>query len=275
MWTVQGRREVSPHRLTQITAFDMFFDNAMNIVFKIIRPCLKYLLPRKMKKPARRFFFVVINSGHLRFFYVMRLRRLAARRKQAGKPVCLHLGSGLNYFKGWINIDFDLYDRLPDIFLDLTRGIPLLNGSVDYIYAEDFIEHLDIEKGRFVLSECSRILKNKNGVMRLLTPDLKCLVMAYVNRSENELAGYRDFFGCETFGEMLNRGLREWGHQFLYDEETLTHELRKLNLNILKRSYNFSEEKILRGLDSRSNSEGSFTMYLDCYKHESPVIPLR
>ena len=213
---------------------------------------------------ARPLFFRMIKSTPIRTLNSWRLRKLAAVRQKAG-AVCLHLGCGPRYLSGWVNVDISAGNPMPDILLDLERGIPLPDDTVDYIYSEDFIEHVDFEKGCYLLSECARVLKI-GGVLRILTPNLLTFTLAYINRSERDLTWYRDNYGCSTFAEMLNAGMRVEGHRFLYDEETLTKVLAESGFNARKRSYNDSEESILCGLDLRNSAEGSHSMYFDCYR---------
>jgi predicted SAM-dependent methyltransferase len=224
---------------------------------------LKRYLPEGVYLAAQSLFILIVKSPPVRAFNSWRLRRLVAI--QGTKPVCLHLGCGARYLNGWINIDIMLGDPVPDVLLDLQRGIPLPDGTVDYIYSEDFIEHLDFAKGCYLLSECSRVLR-VGGAMRIVTPNLLTFALAYINRSETDLAQYRERFGCSTFAEMFNTGMRAWGHKFLYDEETLVKVLTRFGFDARKRSYNYSEEPILRGLDLRNSAEGSHSMYFDCYK---------
>jgi hypothetical protein len=60
--------------------------------------------------------------------------------------------------------------------------------------------------------------------------------------------------------------MREWGHKFLYDEETLRATLESIGFEALARTFNQSDEPRLRGLDSRDRAAGSHSMYFDCYR---------
>jgi SAM-dependent methyltransferase len=105
----------------------------------------------------------------------------------------LHFGCGPRVLKGWINIDlafepFENYlqyygDRFypqeargdkSDFFaLDVTKErLPLDDNTVDVVFHEDFIEHLDQRSQFFFLAETLRVLK-PNGIHRVNTPDLK------------------------------------------------------------------------------------------------------
>lgn len=111
-------------------------------------------------------------------------------RKQ--ETVKLHFGCGPRILKGWINIDLkyehyhnymqyytDKYypeeirgDQNDFYAIDITKtGIPLPNESVDVIFHEDFIEHLNQRDSIIFLAETLRVLK-KGGVHRVNTPNL-------------------------------------------------------------------------------------------------------
>jgi predicted SAM-dependent methyltransferase len=179
-------------------------------------------------------------------------------------PVCLNLGSGERYFPGWINIDSNPYCNA-DVVMDLTKGIDLPDETVDYIFNEDFLEHLDQASGKRFLENCHRILK-PTGVMRLLTPNLRTFALAYINRSEKDLAWYTERFGATTHAEMFNLGMRSWGHTFIYDEETLLKTVLECGFKPQRVSFNESEKEQLCGLDFRNSGEDSHTMYFELRK---------
>ena len=178
----------------------------------------------------------------------------------SGGPVRLHLGCGFRMLPGWVNIDFILG---ADVLLDLRRPIPLPDGTVDLIYSEDFLEHLDFQSGRRLLAECARLLK-PGGTLRLATPDLTGLARAYLERSERSLEWYRaQFGGITTFAQMFNAGMRSWGHRFLYDEEALRSVLEPLGLDVTRTAFNESTVPELRGLEYRDAAEGAQSMYVE------------
>jgi len=104
----------------------------------------------------------------------------------------VHVGCGPRILKDWINIDLkytpyenylkyygDKYypkeiigDKSDLYIFDVTkRGLPLPDNSVNVIFHEDFIEHLD-QKGQIIfLAEALRVLK-KGAIHRINTPNL-------------------------------------------------------------------------------------------------------
>ena len=101
--------------------------------------------------------------------------------------------------------------------------------------------------------------------MRIRTPDLRRLVLEYLHRSERALEWYHEEFGCSTFGEMLNLGMRKWSHKFIYDQETLVRVLTDIGFAVKQQSFNESDVPELRGIDLRNDAE-SLSMTFDCYK---------
>jgi len=191
-----------------------------------------------------------------RAWFSRRLRVLAARTS----PVRLHLGCGPRILPGWINIDIGLH---ADVTLDLRRPIPLPDDSVDYVFTEDFIEHLPYRSGKAVLAECARLLR-PGGALRLATPDLHRFAEAYLERSDRALAWYRqEFPGVVTHGQMFNAGMRAWGHQFLYDEETMRSVLEPLGFDVRRVEFGESDHAAFRGLEVRDAGEGAASMYFE------------
>jgi len=98
----------------------------------------------------------------------------------------LHIGCGPRILKGWVNLDLkyqspshaygdpaDLRGTREDLLvLDVTReALPYDDDSVDLIFHEDFIEHLDQRDQICFLAETLRVLKRGCG-HRINTPNL-------------------------------------------------------------------------------------------------------
>jgi len=85
----------------------------------------------------------------------------------------LNLGCGTKVFDDYINVDrgiFILKDGRkiePDIICDLEDGLPFDDETVEYIYADNVIEH--IHDAIYFMQECHRVLK-KGGRIRVITP---------------------------------------------------------------------------------------------------------
>src|SRR3989338_4759499 len=86
------------------------------------------------------------------------------------REIKLNLGCGLKKKEGFINIDINR--RLnPDTVLDLNiLPYPFKNDSIDYIYATQVIEHLEIHLIDF-LKEIYRIL-SPEGIVEIIFPNM-------------------------------------------------------------------------------------------------------
>ena len=99
-------------------------------------------------------------SGHLFLLRMrMRRRRVIASYVANRQDRKLHLGAGVNILPGWLNSDgFDptafnvsFKKFRGDILLDVRERFPFDDSSLDYIFHEHLIEHLDYHQGQFLL----------------------------------------------------------------------------------------------------------------------------
>lgn len=129
----------------------------------------------------------------------------------------LHIGCGAAALPGWLNLD---HQPLPgvDQVLDVRDGLPFAEAS--YIFAEHFLEHLTLRESLAFATECRRVLK-PSGVLRISTPNLDWVWLTHY-RHPRELDGDLALTACLE----INRAFHGWGHQFLYNRQTLTELLR-------------------------------------------------
>lgn len=80
----------------------------------------------------------------------------------------LNLGSGYNKMGGFVNID-NRSCVSPDIVVDVEKGLPFQDNSINEVVAKDFLEHIPIGKTVFVIEEIYRVLE-KDGVFFSFTP---------------------------------------------------------------------------------------------------------
>lgn len=162
----------------------------------------------------------------------------------------VHLGAGDHRLSGWINVD--ILPSVADVLADFTSPLPFRTGSVDLLHSEDLLEHLDGETGKRLLTECYRVLR-PDGVMRLLTPDLRALVeRVYLQREPRQLTWCSAHLSTRGPCEALNMHLRMNGeHRFVYDEEHLSETLRAIGFRVRRVRHNWSPVRELRYLDLR------------------------
>ncbi len=85
----------------------------------------------------------------------------------------LHIGCQHHPMDGWLNVDILPGD--PKVaFMDATQPFPLPDQTFDYIFSEHMIEHINLEMGGQMLSECYRIMRT-GGRIRIVTPDIDLL----------------------------------------------------------------------------------------------------
>lgn len=133
------------------------------------------------------------NGSKLSRTHMDGFERLSEKHKNY-QCLKLHFGCGPRILKGWINIDLkyepyekymqcytDKYyaeeilgDRTDFYAIDITEvGLPLPDNSVDVIFHEDFLEHLNQRDQIIFLAETLRVLK-PGGIRRVNTPNLVC-----------------------------------------------------------------------------------------------------
>jgi predicted SAM-dependent methyltransferase len=163
----------------------------------------------------------------------------------------LHLACGSNPIKGWTNIDLESNGDV--IGWDLTEKLPIEAGSIDLIYSEHFIEHISDVQSKQLLAECYDMLR-PGGILRISTPDLKKLIEEYTSE---RLTEWRDVGWLpHTPCQMLNEGVRRWGHQFIYDAPELERVLQSVGFKTITRmSWRDSPHADLRNLECRPNHQ--------------------
>jgi SAM-dependent methyltransferase len=203
----------------------------------------------------------------------------------------VNLGSGTNTIEGWINIDksWNIYlSKFPTVKRilyklgvipegafqadwkgknvirhDVKKGLPFEDESVNFIYCSHLLEHLTRDDAKKVCQEAYRVLK-KDGIFRVVVPDLKLLAEKYVESD-------RKFFGgspkptADLFLESLGlEGLRKRPilerilcslHKYMYDAESLTFLLRSAGFQDV-RERNFREGACpdLKEIENRARS---------------------
>jgi predicted SAM-dependent methyltransferase len=154
-------------------------------------------------------------------------RTIAGRYIAQSNTPKLNIGCGTHLLTGWLNTDYS--PELPLVmYLDARQRFPFKEETFDYIFSEHVIEHISYSDGMKMLTECFRVLK-RSGKIRISTPDLAFLVdltrpdksdlqRAYIKWAANTfIPGAPD--DNEAF--VINNFVRNWGHTFIYDENTL------------------------------------------------------
>jgi predicted SAM-dependent methyltransferase len=162
-----------------------------------------------------------------------------------------NLGCGTAIYKGFLNIGY--WSQLQDnaiykdingtegtfmLNYDLRHGVPARDGSLETIYHSHMLEHLSFTDGIAFIKECFRALK-KNGVMRVLVPDLELWANAYVSNNRFFLEEYRKVLDNDIYvtrGAIFMGMLHNHEHKCGYDFETLKWMLEHAGFSNVKRT---------------------------------------
>jgi predicted SAM-dependent methyltransferase len=175
----------------------------------------------------------------------------------------LQLGTSNTVMVGWLNTDLIPTNRKV-VYLDATRPFPFSSNMFDYVYSEHMIEHVEHQSAVSMLHECFRILK-PGGKIRISTPDLKVYIDLHSKEKTPSQTFYIDWvirsfmpevdYCKEVF--LTNNAFRAWGHQFLYDRETIRVTLARIGFEDIKYYQpGVSEDKNLRAIESHGTLVG-------------------
>lgn len=214
-------------------------------VFCLIRPDVAGLIRDK----TRTVFGQYLGS---RFVIAEYLRSHPVRK--------LQLGAGSLNREGWLNTDIDL--RPGQAYLDVTRPFPIPDGAMHFVFSEHLIEHIPYQDGLNMLKQCHRVLA-PGGRVRIATPNLLTFVRLFQEPSTAEATLYmqqkvtwhRWPLTPDPACLILNRQLREWGHEFLYSPKMLRAGLESAGFTgIVEHPVGRSGIPALTGLEARSDS---------------------
>jgi predicted SAM-dependent methyltransferase len=176
----------------------------------------------------------------------------------------LQIGASNNILDGWLNTDI-VVNHGPIVYMDATKRFPFGDDTFDYIVAEHIIEHVEYEAAQVMLRECFRVLKPR-GRVRFATPDLKVLLALHAKEKTDAQTYYVNWIIGRLMPEVLecqdvfviNNAFHAWGHQFLYDQNTLHHALYSSGFRDIKfYKPGDSEYPMLKNLESHGKEIGS------------------
>jgi ubiquinone/menaquinone biosynthesis C-methylase UbiE len=124
----------------------------------------------------------------------------------------LNLGCCENYMKGLINIDSNKNVKA-DLYLDITKKWPFKDNSVEYILADNILEHITKEEVEKVMKEMHRVCKDK-AIIEIYTPH-------FTSVNATKLLCHKTCFGIGTFS-------------YYESKDTLAGDYSKINFKILK-----------------------------------------
>lgn len=171
-------------------------------------------------------------------------------------PVKITIGSGLKPVDGWINTDVVWRGGG---YLDATRPWPIPAGSVDFIYADNVIEHLTLAQGRLAFKHAFEALK-PGGVIRLATPDVGAVASQYLENGElaeegmarNRELGHSDFYHSVQLLQQVFVGHKHY-LGFCYDYESISSEMAKVGFDVHRAASGQSDYPELKNLEARQH----------------------
>lgn len=129
----------------------------------------------------------------------------------------LHLGSGIDYREGFVNIEGNILQK-KDLWWDLRNGLPFSNDSTAFIYSCHVLEHLYPDEALALLKEINRIL-TPDGVARIAVPSMEfALQIADGDVSCDFPRKFED-----PLGQSLNYLFCDGQHKYGYSFDSLRH----------------------------------------------------
>lgn len=154
----------------------------------------------------------------------------------------LQLGCGPQHIRrDWWNTDLRAFPGI-DEALDAVQEWRWID-QLHYVYAEHFLEHLDISQAVAVLANCARSLR-RGGVVRMSTPSLEWVLKSHF--------GFLSPTDSRQVSETIavNRAFHGWGHKFLYSQGMLAWLFENMGFeNVEFFSYGESNHETLRNLE--------------------------
>lgn len=129
----------------------------------------------------------------------------------------INLGCQIHYFEGWTNQDIVGDD--PNMKVDMVcdaAHLPVLDGTVDFIYAGHLVEHYFPNTLRDALKEWHRVLK-PGGKIVIVTPDCGAIFRDYaMGKLQSIEATWQ-----QIYGRIYDYDRESERHHIAFDEPEL------------------------------------------------------
>jgi predicted O-linked N-acetylglucosamine transferase (SPINDLY family)/predicted SAM-dependent methyltransferase len=216
---------------------------------------------------------------------VPHLRAETVRFLNESRMTRFHLGCGIIFLKGWLNIGHWHHLEQGKLYAnpnqaegtvllnhDLRLGIPAADNSLDAAYHSHMLEHLSYKDGLAFLKEIHRVLKH-GGLHRIVLPDLEAFAKAYVTDDDLLLRKYKDHVLADeadiyqTKASIFMGMLHNHGHLCGWDWETLKWALERAGFKRVERKL-FQESDLpdIKTIEEYGPLRAMESLCVECYK---------
>lgn len=190
----------------------------------------------------------------------------------------VNIGCGGKNIPDFLNIDIA---EPCDLLWDVRTGLPLADNSVELIFSEHFLEHIDYDySARILLNDCFRTL-NPNGRVIFGVPDAEVAIRAYaeadssaINLLLKSLYSKRDLSLYKSSIDIVNLFIHDEYSSLRYNSHWWGYDFRSLS-SLLSGAGFSNAERIEILPDNISSTSRPATLYISAKKligHNEQVI---
>jgi predicted SAM-dependent methyltransferase len=196
----------------------------------------------------------ITDYTKIQFFigHLIRCNPFFMRKKSANKEY-LDIGCGPNVNDRFVTLDY-VWSRKIDVCWDLTKKpLPFKTESFIGVYSEHCFEHIPLESFIANMTEIYRVLK-PGGTFRLIMPDGELYLDIYQRKKAGEKISMPFEEGYLSPMHRINGIFRKYGHQFIYDFDTVEKILKKSGFSAIKKETyrNGRDKNLLYDSESRA-----------------------
>jgi len=195
--------------------------------------------------------------------------RIASRNGKA----YLQLGCGGNLLEGWCNTDIKPVEGAH--YLDFSKTFPITADTIDAIFCEHTIEHIDKKTAYAMCAEVFHVLK-KGGAFRIVTPSLENMAALVQSPASSTARHYLQWWRHRnndpwaTIADTVNSMFYDHGHRHIYTRDELCGMLKNIgfvNLKLLKAGEH--AHAAFKGIDSHGKVIGEDINRIEAFALEA------